>query len=113
MTAEERDKIILTAFVKFLKANDALVQYRANYVKEHPGYRAAFFPLHKPDCRTLSGMPRSFICSAFSWDGTKEGREFWSNLSRKWGELLTILERTDYEISENISSTFFTRCNEG
>ena len=113
MTAEERDKIILTAFVKFLKANDALVQYRANYVKERPGYRAAFFPLHKSDCRTLSGTPCSFICTAFSWADTKEGRAFWSNLHCKWGELLTILERNHYEISENISSTFFTRCNKG
>jgi hypothetical protein len=113
MTTEERDKIILTAFVKFLKANDAFVQYRANYVKGRSGYRAAFFPLHNHDCRTLSGMPRSFIITAFSWEETKEGRAFWSNLHYKWGELLTILERNNYEISKNISPTFFTRCNEG
>lgn len=113
MTTEERDKIILTAFVKFLKTNDALVQYRANYVKERPGYRAAFFPLHKPDCKTLSRIPHSFICTAFSWDETKEGHAFWSYLHYKWNMILTMLERNGYEISENISSTFFTRCNKG
>ena len=110
MTKKEIDKIVLTAFVKFLKNNDALMSYRANCAKYNHEYHNMFFPLHKTDCTGLKGA-YTFICAAFSWGDTKQGHMFWSKLNRKWNELLTILERTGYEMSENIISTFLIKHN--
>ena len=101
MTPEEKDMVVLKAFVMFLKANNALIPFRVNYYRDSPGYRGKFFPLYN-EYMHIYNEPISYLAAAFTWANTKEGCKFWNRLHHKWTRTLRLLEYKDYKITPSL-----------
>lgn len=74
----ESTKTAIKLFKQFLITNNALEGYLAGLaaVKETPGLNFSK--------KRKVGAPKEFIFCAFSWNQTKEGREYWDDLDRRW-----------------------------
>lgn len=69
----------INAFYKFLIENDAFVEYRKN-VRDYKGTNLTI---------VFSNEINSWISLAFSWLSTKEGWDYWMDMSIRWDEYVT------------------------
>ena len=65
-------------FIKFLEANNAWENFKREFIKE--GRNAKHY---KDMCEKWNGGE---LESAFPWEYTKEGYDYWAGLNRKWKE---------------------------
>lgn len=85
MTQRELQILISPAFSTFLRERmieDKFLSYTLSYINSRPEERA------EPLIHRLQSNHCGIISSAFTWSSTHEGGDYWSNLSRQWGEIL-------------------------
>ena len=76
----QRNKHLKNVFSRFLKDNNAYVEYFSN-IKEFntEGYLKDFF---------IRNSPESWLRLSFVWSSTMQGCDFWFNLSCKWSQII-------------------------
>lgn len=72
-------------FIKFLEDNNAWENFERNFIEQGGDVEA-----YKRDCKTFG---RSHLSVAFTWSKTKEGPEYWEELSSRWREECTSLKK--------------------
>lgn len=77
-------------FFDFLEKDNALLSYRENLLKNIDPL--LFFR----DCN-----PMQWLSGAFTWENTKEGKQFWRDLNEKWHKYM------QYELYENCLEKVF------
>jgi hypothetical protein len=65
-------------FIQFLKDHRAYAKYARNLKKELPSFTPAQW------MRVNRDTPLKWICQAFRWGLTPQGRDFWNTLNDKW-----------------------------
>ena len=66
-------------FCRFLKQNHVYTQFFAKNIEQPP-------PTTPSSSHTLMQY-WYLVITAFTWSSTKEGWDFWSNISRKWNHI--------------------------
>jgi hypothetical protein len=112
-TIEEKNKIIITAFTMFLKANDAYVPYRRALIEERKDTNFSFINtiISKKE-ENVEYRWNHFIFSAFTWCNTAEARNnasYWANLHTKWGKILIQIKNNDYKLSKDMDFYMLTK----
>lgn len=80
---EHYRKEMLAEFVRFLKERGAYATYLV-YINKECGYYRFFEVYVNSAYRNTEEVLRGLISSAFAWNHTKEGEEFWYNLHIEW-----------------------------
>ena len=65
-------------FIKFLKKNNAWENFERAFKDQRRDVE-----VYKNDCKTPKNLQLSY---AFTWNFTKEGYKYWSNLNDLWRE---------------------------
>ena len=76
----QRNKHLKNVFSRFLKDNNAYVEYFSN-IKEFntEDYLKDFF---------IRNSPESWLRLSFVWSSTMQGCDFWYDLDTKWNEIV-------------------------
>lgn len=116
---QENINAINKCFVRFLKANEILIDYAKEYDKytkelkdtESRQYLLKRYPSDSDNDVYVRGM--SMIMNSFCWSKTKRGSNFWCGIHHKWLKVIKLLENNNYEISKDVSRAILTRSDEG
>lgn len=83
-----------TLFAYFLYKNNALIQFR--YYTRHT-YKISKMLKIVIMLNPIPPLvnPNEWLISAFCWEETNEGKQFWKNLNNKWQQILKNLEQND------------------
>lgn len=74
---EVNKNLYIKTFIYLLKKEKCYNKYRLN------------IPFN-----VLSNLsPRCFLSSAFIWDNTSEGHDFWRNIDNKWFNIIKVLDK--------------------
>ena len=112
-TIEEKNKIIITAFTMFLKANDAYIPYRRALIEERKDTNFSF--MYATDSKKEENIEykwNHFIFSAFTWCNTAEAKNnvtYWADLHVKWIKIITQIKNNDYKLSKDIEFYMLTK----
>lgn len=68
-------------FIKFLKENDCYEQYIFNYKNMGDRWKKEYFS-EKHHIKLYNA--REYVCIAFEWSKTKEGRLYWLSIDIDW-----------------------------
>lgn len=78
---------MLSKFYSFLKENKALESFLVECESYIPERNVDEFI-----SRVISSSPASVIRKAFVWEDSEFGNDFWTNLDKKWRNLLQLWE---------------------
>lgn len=85
LTGKPKDeKVSVRTLIKFLKA----FGIRQAFVTNFFAYPISMRYQHLSDLCNDNIAPIDWIRMSFRWGATKEGREFWENISNEWLEYL-------------------------
>lgn len=65
-------------FRKFLSDNDCITEWYRNARKQS---KVNYI---------LKGDPTQWMWRSFTWEGTKEGHDYWMNITREWDIILNV-----------------------
>lgn len=71
-------------FLRFLKEEGVYSEWVYNIRKQHPTTDLMFWNFRFKAIFSEEGKCSGGISSAFCWDSTKQGYNFWLKLSNKW-----------------------------